>query len=81
MNVSIKLFAAARQLAGCETLSFDCPQGTSVADARELMLQQCPQLRPLVQHMRFALNSQYVDDDATISDTDEIACIPPVSGG
>ena len=81
MKVNVKLFAAARQLAQCDTLQLTCPNPCTLADVRRAMIQQCPALEPLISHVRFAVNAQYGRDDQPIDASDEIACIPPVSGG
>ena len=81
MIVNVRLFAAARQLAQCDTLQLICPDSCTLVDLRQVMVRECPQLEPLLSHVRFAVNAEYASDDRQIRAQDEIACIPPVSGG
>ena len=81
MKVTVMLFAAARELAGTDTLELDVPPGATIAVLRGEMSRQVPRLAPLVAGSLFALGSDYANDSAAIAPGDEIALIPPVSGG
>jgi molybdopterin converting factor subunit 1 len=81
MKLHVRLFAAARQLAQCESLEVECPGGTTVADLRGLLSAECPALVPLLAHVRFAVNATYAAEHHVIGPADDVACIPPVSGG
>jgi len=81
VKVLVRLFAAARQLAGAETLELQIPAGAAVSDLRRRLAEEYPQLVPILPHVAFALNSQYAEDKSKIPPGAEIACIPPVSGG
>jgi molybdopterin converting factor small subunit len=81
MKLQIRLFAAARQLAQSEVLEVDCHEGATLADVREALRATCPALAPLLTHVRFAVNAQYAPDQHVVVPEDQIACIPPVSGG
>lgn len=81
MNVSVKLFAGARQSAGCDTLVVELPAEATVAELRARLVQCEPALEAILPHLLFAVDQEYVDDDALIPEGAEVACIPPVSGG
>ena len=81
MRLPIKLFAAAKQLAGTDCLEVEVPDGATVAQVRTALLIACPALQPMLGHVKFAVDNEYVSDSATIGSGTEIACIPPVSGG
>lgn len=81
MRVAVKLFAAARQLAGSEEVVVELPAEASVADMRAALVEQHPALATLLRHALFAIDAEYVTDAAHIRVGVEIACIPPVSGG
>jgi molybdopterin converting factor subunit 1 len=81
MKVTVKLFAAARDLAGGDQLAVELPGGATIGELRKRLRQECPSLGPLLAHAMFAVDATYVSDDAPISPHAEIACIPPVSGG
>ncbi len=82
MHVEVRLFAVFRERAGRETLSLELADGATVADAVAAAGRE-PGLDEILQrmHVRAALNREYVDYDVAISDGDELALIPPVSGG
>ncbi len=81
VKIRIQLFAAAREIAGSESLELDVPQNATIRDVREQLVVAVPLLKPLVHSLLWAVNNQYAGDDRTISNTDTIACFPPVSGG
>lgn len=81
MIVSVRLFAAARQLAGTENLKVEVPEPATILSLRQAMEKAVPALEGLLQHARFAVNAKYTMDDHPIQSQDDIACIPPVSGG
>lgn len=82
MEVELRLFAVFRERAGRERLPLELPEGATVADALAAAAEQ-PGLGEILAAMpvRAALNREYVDDDAPVSPGDELALIPPVSGG
>ncbi len=81
MNVQVKLFAVAKQLVGSETAHVDVPDGATVADLRAALVQEYPALSGTLASVVFAVNAEYATDQTCLAATDEIACIPPVSGG
>lgn len=81
MIVQVQLFAAAREQAGTPAAALELPRGAVVADLRRALGEQYPQLRPLLASALFAVNAAYADDQTTLDEQVEIACIPPVSGG
>lgn len=81
MQVAVKLFAAARQLAAADEALVNLPSESTIADLRAALVLQHPPLATLLRHALFAIDAEYVTDAAPISESAEIACIPPVSGG
>jgi molybdopterin synthase sulfur carrier subunit len=81
MKVNVKLFAVAKQWADADTVELDLPAQAKIADLRESLLNHLPRLEKFGPHLRFAVNSEYADDETKIPTGAEIACIPPVSGG
>lgn len=81
MNVSVQLFARARDLAGSERVMLDLPDGARVADLRAALAADHPGLRPLVPNLHVAVNQEYATDDSPVPADAEVACFPPVSGG
>jgi molybdopterin synthase catalytic subunit len=80
MNVRVRLFASAREAAGVGHLLVEVPDGAAVRDA----VAAVAKLHPLVAEIRQAVlakNREYVGLDDPLADGDELAIIPPVSGG
>ncbi|MBI4492800.1 MAG: MoaD/ThiS family protein [Chloroflexi bacterium] len=80
MRVRVKLFASFREAARQSELALECPAEARVADALGLLQERFPQLRGLGQAM-LAVNLDYVGPDFRLHEGDELALIPPVSGG
>jgi molybdopterin synthase catalytic subunit/molybdopterin synthase sulfur carrier subunit len=81
MKVRVKLFAAAKEVAGCDELAIDLPPGAKVADLRAAVVDLMPGLQAIVRHSMWAVGSEYVRDDTKLSEQSDVALIPPVSGG
>ena len=79
--VRTRLFARLRELArGEETETLELPAGSSLSDVYEALRLSHPAL-PDRGAVRAALNQEFSDWSATVADGDEVAFIPPVSGG
>jgi molybdopterin converting factor subunit 1 len=76
MQVRVRLFAALRERAGASELELELPEGAVVGDALRRMSELTEGL-PVV----MAVNQEYADDRMELHGGDEVALIPPVSGG
>jgi molybdopterin converting factor subunit 1 len=81
VRVRVRLFAIQRELAGTRNLELDVPNGGTVADAWVALVERFPVLAPGRSSVRFARNGEYADPTDRLIEGDELACIPPVSGG
>ena len=81
MRINVKLFAVLRERAGTDQLALDLEDGARVATAIEQLGQRFPSIRDMLPRVAFAVNRAYVKPDANLNDGDELALIPPVSGG
>ena len=81
MTITVKLFAAAREMIGTEAIKVDLPTGATIADLKCTLAQHFPTLANLLSHSAIAKNQDYALDMDLISPSDELAVIPPVSGG
>ncbi len=81
MRVRIRLFAMQRELAGTRELDVDLPDDADVAAAWDALVAIHPALAPGGSSVRFARNGAYADATTRLVDGDEVAMIPPVSGG
>lgn len=76
----ILFFAQLKHLTRCG--EFNLPCGDLDADGLwTKLIETYPQLNPMRASVRLARNAEYVGSDARFADTDEVALIPPVSGG
>lgn len=81
MRVQVRLFAALAEAAGWRSGVLELPDGARVWQARDRLLAAFPGLDPLCSRSAFAVNAEYADLDRALQDGDELAVIPPVSGG
>jgi molybdopterin converting factor subunit 1 len=81
MKVKIKLFAAHRQLAGRRELELHVPEGATILDAWQQLKNDVPTLAHLSNTLVASINFEYATLDTRLRDGDEVAFIPPVSGG
>jgi molybdopterin converting factor subunit 1 len=81
MRIRVRLFAIQRELAGTREVPLDLADGGSVEDAWTALVARYPALAPGRAFVRFARNADYAEPGTTLSDGDELAVIPPVSGG
>jgi molybdopterin synthase catalytic subunit len=76
MHVRVRLFAGLRERAGADEVELDLPDGAVVSDALERLSAVTNGVRVVM-----AVNHEYADPDASLAPGDELALIPPVSGG
>jgi len=81
MNVEVKLFAAARQAANQETLSVEIAEGATVRQLKAELGRQFPDLKSMLDHLLVAIDTEYAEEDQVLQAGQDIALIPPVSGG
>jgi molybdopterin converting factor subunit 1 len=81
MKVRVKLFAAARELAGRDQLELEMAERATLADLRRGIANEFPALQKILSHALWAVNAEYAGDSTIINENSEIALIPPVSGG
>jgi molybdopterin synthase catalytic subunit len=80
MQVRVRTFAVLRELS-VDRDALDLPNGASLADAWRAFAQRYPATEPYGEYVRGALNGTYAAWDASLADGDEVAWLPPVSGG
>lgn len=79
MGVTVRLFARLREIAGAEELAR--PAAPTVADVWQALVAEWPALEPYAGSLSCAVNAQYARMTTPVNDGDEIAFLPPVSGG
>jgi molybdopterin synthase catalytic subunit len=81
VRIRVRLFALQRELAGTREIALELPDGATVEAGWQALVALHPVLTPGRPSMRFARNGDYADADEALADGDELAFIPPVSGG
>jgi MoaD family protein len=81
LRVRIRLFAIQRELAGAREIALELAPAATIEDAWTALVERHPVLAPGRPAVRFARNGEYADPQTTLADGDELAVIPPVSGG
>ena len=81
MQITVKLFALMREKAGTDTIVLDIPEGAKLTQAVAILVHHYPVLEPYVANTRFSLHMDFVDPETSLAEGDELALIPPVSGG
>ena len=79
LKLKLKIFGAARDIMGGREVIVEI-NGQRVNELRETLIKNYPKLKEL-NSMMIAVNQKYAGEDVLINETDEIAIIPPVSGG
>jgi molybdopterin converting factor subunit 1 len=81
MKVRVRCFAAAREIVGSGELLIDVPDGSTLCQLFEQIRRQFPTLQGLAGSLLFAVNREFAPLDKRLAPDDEVALIPPVSGG
>jgi len=81
MHVDIRLFAQLRDKAGVAELSLELADGATARAAWTALVDAHPDLAPFASSVSCAVNAAYVPMHTTVHAGDEVAFLPPVSGG
>ncbi len=79
--VRVKLFASYKEKAGMSDLEISLTDGATVSDAARELLRLHPAISGDSSRLMIAVNEEYQEHDYPLSENDEVAFIPPVSGG
>jgi molybdopterin converting factor subunit 1 len=81
LKIKARFFALYRELTGSSELELEVEEGITVAGLKEKVTRDFPQLQGHAHSLMMAVNSEYVAPDVKLSPGDEIAFLPPLSGG
>ncbi|HEV3215846.1 MAG TPA: molybdopterin converting factor subunit 1 [Vicinamibacterales bacterium] len=81
MRITVRLFARLRDIAGLAELTRELPDGSTAADAWRELVEQFPAMAAYNASISTAVNADYAKMTTMLSDNDEVAFLPPVSGG
>jgi molybdopterin converting factor small subunit len=80
MIIKVIAFGIAKDIFGASIIETEPYDGASVGTLRNLLEQKYPKLKELATYM-IAVNSEYAEPNVVLAPGDEVAIIPPVSGG
>jgi molybdopterin converting factor subunit 1 len=81
MTVRVLLFAEARERAGTGEMVLDATEATTIAQVRTLLAARSERLAEMLPRCQMARNGEFARDDEPLRPGDELAVLPPVSGG
>ena len=81
MRVTVQYLGMLKEFAGCESATVEAPDGTALGGLFDELQQRIPQLSQFRGAIAMAVNYEYSGRDRALQDGDEVALIPPVSGG
>ena len=81
MEVHVLFFAAYRELVGLRETVMEFPDGTRLQDVLVRVIEAHPRLRPHRDSMILAVNEEFAEPETPLHPGDEIALLPPLSGG
>ena len=81
MRIDVRLFAQARERVGSAHAHLELPDGSRVSDALGMLVRVYPSLADLRPHLALAIDGALARTDDALADGNELALLPPVSGG
>jgi molybdopterin converting factor subunit 1 len=81
ITVTLLYFAHYGELTGCREQTRTLPEGATVRDLVEGLQSEFPRLGDVLAYGRVAVNAEYADAGTALRTGDEIALMPPMSGG
>lgn len=81
MRVRVRLFARLRELAGTDELEYEVARDATVEDVWAALAAAHPALAPHRRSVSAAVNAEFARMQTRVGDGDEVAFLPPVSGG
>lgn len=81
MRVTVRLFARLRDITGAAELGRDVSPGATIGDVWRQLAGEFPELSQYERSISSAVNADYARMDHRVHDGDEVAFLPPVSGG
>ncbi|KAE9044959.1 hypothetical protein PR001_g5155 [Phytophthora rubi] len=82
MEIKVLYFASAREEVGLREEKLTLPRScTTLGDLRHALMDKHPQAAATIESITLARNLEYSEDDVALADGDEVALIPPISGG
>jgi len=81
LKINVLLFASLKDIAGKGQLEIEVEENCSIEDLSSKLYELYPKVESFESSVRIALNQEFVEGDIELRDGDEVAYLPPVSGG
>ncbi|MCK5548219.1 MAG: MoaD/ThiS family protein [Thermoplasmata archaeon] len=81
MKVKLKFFALFRDIVGAKEMDKEVKSGSRVQSLLEELFERYPELKKYSDEILVSINRNYASEDAQLKEGDEVALMPPVSGG
>jgi molybdopterin synthase catalytic subunit len=81
VKVHVRLFAALRDVVGASSIWIDLPHGALAEELVDELARRHPRFAPYREHTMIAVQGTFLQEDAKLHEGDEVALMPPVSGG
>jgi molybdopterin converting factor subunit 1 len=81
MQVRVLFFGVLKDLTGCSSDSLDLPEHATLRDLLAHYQQKIPRLKPIAASLAMSINQEYAPPESRLKSGDEVALLPPVSGG
>jgi MoaE-MoaD fusion protein len=81
MIVTVHLFASAREIAGKASIEVTLSDAAQISELKAVISSEYPSLANIVSRSQIARNQEFTTNDERVYASDELAIIPPVSGG
>ena len=81
MKVKVLLFASLKDIAGRRSIELELDQGSTLQQVKEKLTSLYPEIERMQNSVRIAINQEFADEDSSLNNEDEIAFLPPMSGG
>ncbi len=80
-GIRVRLFGRVKEIVGADAIDLPAGPGETTGTVLKSLIGRYPPLAPWRDYLRVAVNHEYAPEERTVSPGDEVAIIPPVSGG
>jgi molybdopterin converting factor subunit 1 len=81
IDIKVLFFATLKEKTGTRQVEFNLPDGSTIAQLKDLVAEKYPNLNGMLNHCLASINHNYRSNESEIPPNAEVAFFPPVSGG
>ncbi len=81
MRIKVKFFAYTREITGTREAEIEAEAGATLEDIMNILAEKYPGLQRYRNEINMAVNHEYAERSTVVKEGDEVALLPPVSGG